>query len=152
MDTNFTRVYTFEASPATVFNAINDVPAWWSEDFAGASTSIGDEFDVNFSDIHYSKQRITAMEQDKKIDWLIVASKLTFLENMSEWNGTTVSFNIDVADGKTRLTFIHNGLVPEAECYTNCSKGWTYYLEQSLVPFIRTGAGAPNRLPAVPAK
>lgn len=147
MDINFSRVYTFEASPAAVFNAINDVRAWWSEDFAGASAKPGDEFDVNFSDIHYSKQRITVMEQNRKVDWLIMARKLTFLENMSEWNGTTVSFNIDETGGKTRLTFIHYGLVPEAECYTNCSKGWTYYLEQSLVPLIRSGAGAPNRLP-----
>jgi hypothetical protein len=152
MNTDFTRVYTFEASPASVYNTINDVRSWWSEDFAGASTNIGDEFDVNFSDIHYSKQRITVMEPNRRVDWLIVASKLTFLENMSEWNGTTVSFNIDEAEGKTRLTFIHHGLVPEAECYTNCSKGWTYYLEQSLVPLIRTGAGAPNKLPVESAK
>ena len=33
----------------------------------------------------------------------------------------------------------------EIECFNDCSKGWNYYLQESLIPLVRTGNGHPNR-------
>jgi hypothetical protein len=30
------------------------------------------------------------------------------------------------------------------ECYEGCSNGWTYFIKDSLVPFITEGKGQPQ--------
>lgn len=42
------------------------------------------------------------------------------------------------------LRFTHDGLVPEYECYDACSRGWTFYIGESLCDLITTGYGHPN--------
>jgi len=36
------------------------------------------------------------------------------------------------------------GLVPQIECFKDCSNGWSYYLK-SLISLITTGTGQPNK-------
>jgi hypothetical protein len=35
-------------------------------------------------------------------------------------------------------------LVPELDCFDACSKGWSYYVGESLRRRITTGAGKPD--------
>jgi len=122
------------------------VIAWWSEDFKGSSQTIGDEFSVTFGNLHYSKHKVLDFLPFKRIVWLVTDSKLSFLKNQKEWTGTRNIFEISTENGKTKLTFTHVGLLPNIECYGDCSKGWNYYLQESLLPFILTGKGKPNEV------
>jgi hypothetical protein len=61
-------------------------------------------------------------------------SQLTFVEKQNEWNGTKMIFEINRNEPHTELTIAHEGLIPEFECYDSCSKGWTHYLKNSLLP------------------
>jgi len=62
----------------------------------------------------------------------------------TEWKGTKVVFEISEQDGKTKIRFTHQGLVPQHECYEVCSNAWTGYITSSLYKLITTGKGEPN--------
>jgi len=139
---DFTLSFLLDQTPHEVFNAVNNVTAWWTENLTGSSKQQGDEFSVYFGDIHYSKQKLTTVEPDIKVVWLITDSRLTFVNTQDEWTGTECIFEISKEGDKTRLRFTHSGLVPEFECFNGCSNGWTYYIN-SLVSLITTGEGQP---------
>ena len=48
------------------------------------------------------------------------------------------------ADDGCAVTFRHEGLTPQLECYDMCRAGWEQYVP-SLRDYIETGTGAPYR-------
>lgn len=146
---DFTLTMMVNKTPEEVFNSINNVPGWWSEDFKGNSKKLNDVFEVTFfGDVHYSKHKLIEVIPNKKIVWQVLDSKLNFLENKSEWTGTKNIFEISKEGSKTKIKFTHEGLVPTIECYKDCYNGWHYYLKESLVPFIEKGRGQPTAVGA----
>lgn len=143
-DNNFSVVSLTDKTPGEVFNAVNDVTKWWTENVEGNSRALNDEFSVRFGDVHYSKQKLVEVVPDEKVVWLVTESKLNFLKNKSEWTGTKISFEISQRDTKTELRFTHAGLVPGIECFDACSNAWGGY-ERSLMNLINSGKGEPDK-------
>lgn len=140
----FTVTLSFDQSPMDVFNAVNNVKGWWTENAEGGSQKMFDEFEVRFEDVHYSKQKLTEVIPGRRVVWLVTDSKLSFIEDKSEWTGTRICFDIESQDNKTQLRFTHLGLVPQYECYEACSGAWSDYINISLRNLITTGKGNPD--------
>ena len=141
---NFTTVIIVDKSPEQVFDAVNNVTAWSTENLTGKSQKMNDEFDVHFGDVHYSRQKLIEVIPGKKVVWLITDSRLNFIKDKSEWTNTKISFDITPQGDKTALRFTQWGLTPEVECYDACSNAWSDYINNSLRNLINTGRGNPT--------
>lgn len=143
-DKNFSTTILFDQTPQEVFNAINNVRGWWSEEIEGNTEKLNDEFTYRYKDVHSCKMKLIEVVPNQKVVWQVLDNKFNFTEDKTEWIGTNVSFEISTQDGKTQLHFTHQGLVPSYECYDACVSGWTHYIGQSLKGLVTTGKGQPN--------
>ncbi len=142
---NFTATFSVDQTPEEVFDAINNVRGWWSEEIEGDTDKLEDEFTYHYEDLHRSIQKITELVPAKKVVWHVLDSQINFVKDKTEWNGTDIIFEITRKDGKTELRFTHVGLVSAIECYGGCSDAWGFYINDSLRSLITTGKGKPNR-------
>ncbi|MBU6340496.1 MAG: SRPBCC domain-containing protein [Bacteroidetes bacterium] len=132
-NTDFTCAFLAPQSPSELFKILLDVRNWWSGKYAetieGASSRLGDEFSFSAGGgAHFTRQRLVELVPNEKIVWLVIESKLTFIEEQAEWEGTRFGFDLSREGDQTKITFTHTGLVPEIACYESCSTGWMAYL------------------------
>jgi len=132
---NFEFSFVSSKQPNELFSFLVNPKNWWvglfGEKITGKSEAIGDEFSFKAGEgMHYTKQKLVELIPSKKITWLVTESKLIFLENTNEWEGTRIRFDLEPSGKKTKVTFTHIGLLPEIECYDQCSSGWTEYLQK----------------------
>jgi hypothetical protein len=139
--TNFTTTLRVNQTPNEAFNAVNQPQNWWSGEIEGSSLKLNDEFTYRYKDFHMSRQRVVEMIPDQKVVWLVTDSQINYTEDINEWTGTKISFEIMEKGGKTELRFSHLGLVPEIECFDSCSGAWTQLIQIGLFSSITTGKG-----------
>ncbi|WP_343535393.1 SRPBCC domain-containing protein [Pedobacter sp.] len=138
---NFTTSFTVDASPQQVFDAVNNVRAWWSENIEGPTDKLNGEFLYHYQDVHRCKIRITEIQANSKVVWHVLDNHFKFTEDKTEWKNTFIIFEITEKEDKTELKFTHQGLVPSYECYQVCHDAWTHYVQDSLKTLIITGKG-----------
>jgi hypothetical protein len=143
-DQHFTTSFLVDESPKEVFDAINNVRGWWSEEIEGGTSELNDVFDYQYKDVHICKMKLAEVAPGKKVVWLVLDNYFNFIKDKSEWKNTKVSFEIEQDGDKTKLIFAHFGLTPAYECFDICATAWTQYIQQSLFKLITTGKGQPN--------
>lgn len=144
MEPNYRAAFTVKAAPETVFGAITRVADWWTVNTEGSSAEVGDEFTVQFGDVHRTTQRVVEAEKGRSIRWRVTESRLPWLRDPLEWKGTEIVFEITSIPGGTRLAFTHIGLTPQVECFAQCEKGWDYFIGTSLHQLVTRGVGLPD--------
>ena len=142
--TDFTTSIVVEQSPAEVFNAVNNVRGWWSEEIEGGTEKLNDEFTYHYKDVHSCKMRLIEVVPNKKVVWLVLDNYFKFTNDKTEWIGNKIVFEITENDNMTQLQFTQFGLVPQYECYDICRDAWSNYIKSSLRNLITTGKGQPN--------
>ena len=141
---NYTTGFLVDESPTEVFNAINNVRGWWSEQIEGNTDSLNAEFDYHYQDVHRCTMKIIEFVPGKKVVWLVEKNYFNFTKDKAEWVNTKISFDVSEQGDKTLLTFTHIGLNPDYECYSICSDSWGNYIRGSLKSLVETGKGKPN--------
>lgn len=125
-----------DGSPTQVFEAINDVSAWWSGSVAGPTDVLGAEFTYQYRDMHRSRQQIRELVPGKRVVWQVTDSHLSFVTDKDEWTGTEIVFELAPEGDRTELTFTHRGLTESCECYDACSRGWGSLIRENLCRLI----------------
>jgi hypothetical protein len=141
---SYTATFTVDQTPNEVFAAINNVRGWWSGEIEGNTEQLGSEFTYRYQDLHLSKQKITESVPGKRVAWEVLDGYVNFVKDKTEWQGTVITFDISKNGDKTEVRFTHVGLVPEFECFDNCSNAWGFYINSSLRDLITAGKGEPN--------
>lgn len=141
---DFNTTITVMQPAEHVFNAINNVAAWWSENIVGDTATLHSEFIYCYKDVHVCKLKIVELVPNKRVVWLVVENEFNFTSNKSEWKGNRLIFDIKSNGKETQIHFTQQGLVPEYECYNVCRDAWTSYIHGSLKNLIVSGKGNPN--------
>jgi uncharacterized protein YndB with AHSA1/START domain len=141
---DFTTTILVDQTPDEVFNCINNVRGWWSEEIEGRTDKLNDVFMYHFEDVHRCQMKLIEVVPDKKVVWLVMDNYFKFTTDTSEWTGNKISFEITKQGDKTQMRFTQLDLVPEYECFDVCSNAWSQYVGQSLLSLITTGKGQPN--------
>jgi uncharacterized protein YndB with AHSA1/START domain len=141
---DFTLAFTVDRSPEEVYTAVTDVRGWWSKGLEGRSAAAGDQFTYRHGDRHLSTHRVTEAVPGHRVVWRTVDADLPHADPPDEWIGTEVRFDIRPARDGTELRFTHVGLTPSLACYRACTRGWAFYVGESLRGLIATGRGKPD--------
>ena len=134
---------TANVTPAAAFSNIANVGAWWTKSFNGRATNAGDTFTVQFGETKVSFEVIDAIP-DKKMVWKVTDAYLHWLKDKTEWNNTTIVWEISSENDMTRIDMTHVGITPDVECYESCTKGWDQYVKDSLLKLLTEGTGRPD--------
>lgn len=146
---DFTTTISVNQTPTEVFNAINNVRGWWSEEIEGGTGKLNDEFNYHYQDVHRCKMKIVEFMPNKRVVWQVLDNYFSFTKDKNEWKGDTIIFELSEKNNesdsyRTQLQFTQMGLVPEYECYDICKNAWSTYIQKSLYSLITTGKGQPN--------
>jgi hypothetical protein len=141
---DFTSTILVGQTSGEVFNAINNVRGWWSEEIEGSTDKLNDEWTYHYENAHQCKMKIIEFVPNKKVVWLVLDNYFSFTKDKNEWKGNKIFFEIMEKGNKTQLKFTQLGLVPEYECYDICKNAWNTYIQKSLHSLITTGKGQPN--------
>lgn len=142
---DFTTSITVDQSPEEVFHAVNNPRAWWSMEIEGSTDKLDDVFNYHYKDVHRCKMKVVEMVRNEKVAWQVLENYFDFTDDKTEWTGTKIIFQITKQGNNALLSFTHQGLVPEYECYTVCFDAWSNYIKNSLRNLIATGKGQPNQ-------
>lgn len=141
---NYTSSILVDKDPNTAFHAIKNFRAWWSEEIEGSTDKPGETFFYHYKDVHLCKVKLIKEVQNKRLVYLVTDNEFNFVKDKTEWVNTKLIFELEPLDGKTKIVFTHEGLVPDYECYEVCEDAWTSYIQGSLKNLIETGLGNPN--------
>ncbi len=148
MTESYTTTITVDRAPEEVFDAVNDVRRWWSEEVEGRTDQVGSSFRYRGHDEadtveHLATIRVEELVPGRRVVWRVLDNHFSFTDDQTEWTDTQIRFEISEEGGATEVRFTHAGLLPAHECFDVCSNAWDFYIRTSLRSLITTGEGAP---------
>lgn len=124
---DFTASFSVPATREEVYRAITTPNSWWDQEAEGNAGEQGGEF-------HAQDRDFSVQEADdgKRVVWTV---EPTDQEN-SEWDDTSLIFDISEDDGETKVNFTHRGMRPHDRGYEEIAKTWKDRIAKGLQPLI----------------
>src|SRR6187551_207957 len=101
--TNFTTSILVDNSAKEVFDAVNNVRGWWSENIEGRTDELNAEFMYGYKDVHLCKMKIVEFIPNSKVVWLVLENQFNFTKDKNEWKGNKIIFDISKKGNQTLL-------------------------------------------------
>lgn len=143
---DYTNKIKIFADTKNCFNAVSQqVDKWWGK-VDNRVSKVGDEFSVHFGATEW-RFKITEFIPFERITWHCIKAVhihggMTGIEQ--EWLNTKVKWHFRELNGKTEISFLHEGLISEMNCYQVCKQGWDFFTSTSLKEYLETGKGQPS--------
>jgi len=154
---NFHCSIVVPATAREAFEKIGRVWDWWAINFKGCAKGFqgsmgapeagslqGQAFTVHFARTTWSRMEIVEVVPDQFILWKVADCYLPIFKDPYLWKNNFIAWNISPEGDSTRITMTHIGLIPGMECYKDCSKGWSFYVGESLYKLLTEGRGLPG--------
>ncbi len=138
---DFNSRISAKISAGDAIKKISNVTDWWGINFSGSSEKQNDKFIVKMGGDSFFNFTVAELVPGKKIAWLVTDCNMPWYSGKKEWANTKLIFNLSENDGVTTVNFVHEGLTPGLECYKDCNKGWTHWIQTSLFSYFTTGKG-----------
>jgi len=138
---DFNSSISAQISADEAIKKISNVPEWWGVTFTGSSEKQGDKFTVKMTGDSFFNFIVSELIPHKRVVWLVTDCHMPWYSDKKEWTNTRLIFDLKENNGVTALTFTHEGLTPNVECYKDCETGWTHWIKTSLFSYLTTGKG-----------
>jgi hypothetical protein len=138
---DFTSSISAKISADEAIKRISNVPGWWGVTFSGSSEKQDDQFIIKMGGESFFNFTVTELIPGKRVVWLVTDCNMPWYSDKKEWTNTKLIFDLAENNGVTDLTFTHEGLTPDVECYKDCKPGWTHWIQRSLFSYFTTGKG-----------
>ena len=148
MSTNsYTREIIVSNTPDDAYRALtSEFDKWWTE-CSGPIIAVGDEVTFRFAPTYWT-MRATKLEPNKSVELECIEAHHIH-EGLpdsirKEWEGTKLKWDIQQQGDSTKISFVHEGLVPSLDCYEICEMGWDHFIVNSLKKYLDSGKGSPG--------
>ena len=138
---SFSSTIPVGGSAEETIRKIGRVAEWWGVSISGNSAKQGDHFSGKMSADAFVNFTVEELVPGKRLVWLVTDSYFPWYGDKTEWTGTRLVFVVQEGGGEMKLSFTHEGLTPDVECYNDCHEGWTHWIKTSLFSFLTTGKG-----------
>ncbi len=138
---NFNRNISVNIGASEAIKKISKVPEWWGVTFSGDSEKQNDRFVVKMGGDSFFNFTVAELIPDKKVVWIVTDCYMPWYADKKEWLNTKLIFEITENNDVTTLSFTHEGLTPDIDCYKACESGWTHWITRSLYSYFMIGKG-----------
>ena len=137
---DYEHTINVKATPDRIFDAITkEMSSWWTE-MTSVVDSIGDKTTAKFEDGTTWSFEVTSLEKNKLIEFYCYEANhihpVTTPEMRSEWEDTTLRFEIVPGGAETDIHFTHIGLTPVVNCYDICRTGWDHFFGSAFQAYL----------------
>ncbi len=141
---SYQRVIIVSAKPRAAYRALTEEFAeWWapsSNDITAAGDVVTFRFEPTFWTFRVARLAPERLIELECTDANHVPEGLP--ETISkEWVGTKIRWTIEPHGSGSKISLIHEGLVPLLGCYGICEAGWDHFFVNSLKAHLDKSAG-----------